>query len=376
MAQKIGAYRGELYQLQIGDTYVLPPDDARLGPEVEFGPECYRYGPTAGHPRLLAGIVAKLRERNGFSWATPDHVQVTAGASHGLFVALRAILDPDDDVLIPSPYWPLLPGMVKLCGAAVREAPFYSRLYDDPGADPRALLEPHLGERTVAIYLTTPNNPDGKVLSTAQLERVAELARERDLWIIADEVYEDYLYGETPHVSIAALPGMAERTLTAFSFSKSHAMAGLRLGYFVGPPSVIATARKISNHTVYCVPFHLQRAAASALADGRDFIARTHREYRAARDEVLAALAAPCHPPEGASYLFLDLSRFVPRGSPDCVPVLERALEAGVLLAPGEAFGRGFEHYARLCFTSVRRDRLREAIARLNQVLEDAARCA
>src|SRR5262249_26744131 len=162
---------------------------------------------------------------------------------------------------------------------------------------------------------------------------------------------------------------MADRTLTAFSFSKSHAMAGLRVGYVAGPAGVMATARKICNHTIYSVPLHVQQAALRALAQSDGFIAQARAEHFADRHQAAATVKAPFHAPEGASYLFLDLRGFQRPGDADCVPLLERALESGVLLAPGEAFGEGYDGFARLCFTSVPRDRLREAIARLNRVL-------
>ena len=371
LAQKMNEVKArgvDIFPLHIGDTHLLPPERARVAFEA-IGPECYRYGPPAGAPELLEAIAHKLRTRNGMSWATAANVQVCDGATHALFAASRAVLDPDDEVLLPSPYWPLIQGIVRLCGAAPREVPFYQRLYADPHADPRALLEPHITDHTVAIYLITPNNPDGKVLTRAQLERIAELARDRDLWVLSDEVYEDYVYGEHDRLSIAALPGMAERTLTAFSFSKSHAMAGLRVGYVTGPAGVMATARKICNHTIYSVPLHVQHAALRALTQSDGFIAEAHKAHRASRDEAVATVKARFHPPEGASYLFLDLRPFQRPEDADCVPLLERALEAGVMLAPGEAFGEGFDGFARLCFTSVTRERLREAIARLNRVL-------
>src|SRR5262249_19823762 len=185
----------------------------------------------------------------------------------------------------------------------------------------------------------------------------------------SDEVYEDYIYGSAAPVSIASLPGMADRTLTAFSFSKSHAMAGLRVGYVAGPASVMATARKICNHTIYSVPLHVQHAALRALTQSDGFIATAREAHRASRDEAVATVKAHFHPPEGASYLFLDLRAHQRPEDADCVPLLERALEQGVMLAPGEAFGEGFDGFARLCFTSIPRERLREAIARLNRIL-------
>src|SRR5262249_31210633 len=154
------------------------------------------------------------------------------GATHALFAASRAVLDPGDEVLLPSPYWPLIDGILRLSGAVPKEVPFYEQLYADPSADPRALLEPHIGPRTAALYVITPNNPNGKILSLEQRRRIAELARDHDLWVFCDDVYEDYVYDEAAKgiPSLGALDGMADRTLTAYSFSKSHGMAGLRVG--------------------------------------------------------------------------------------------------------------------------------------------------
>jgi aspartate/methionine/tyrosine aminotransferase len=374
LASKMATLRGDLYPLHLGDTHLLPPEPARLPAGLDLGVDCYRYSSPAGAPALLEAVAQKLRHTNGLSWVEPAHLQITSGATHGLYTIARAVLDAGDEVLLPSPYWPLIQGIVQLCGARPKDVPLSQLLYANGGEDPRALLEPFVTDETVAIYVTSPNNPDGKVLTRAQLERIADLARDRNLWVLSDEVYEDYQWAGGERTSIASLPGMAERTITAFSFSKSHAMAGLRVGYVVGPADVIAAARKISNHTIYSVPLHVQRVALQALAAGDTFTPCARAAHRAARDEATAGIRARFHAPEGASYLFLDLRELLPPDAPDAIPLLERALDAGVLLAPGEAFGGGFERHARMCFTAVTLERLREAIARLNQVFDDARR--
>jgi aspartate/methionine/tyrosine aminotransferase len=364
---------GEVFRLHVGDTHLLPHAEAsRVLANLEDA-ALYRYAPTAGSATLLEALAQKLACKNGMKWATPAHVAISIGATHALYSALRAILDPGDEVLLPSPYWPLVAGMIPLAGAHAREVPFYQRLYADPQLDPRALLEPHLSTRTVALYVITPNNPDGKVLTRAQGERIAGFVRDHNLWLVADEVYEDYLYEDDPAPSLATLPGMGERTITVYSFSKSHAMAGLRIGYATGPVDVIAATRRVACHTVYSVPSHLQDAAEAALAHEHAFMAEALETYSAARNEAIATVDARFYAPDGASYLFLDLREMVADGR-DATPVLERLAESGVLLAPGDAFGADYEGYARLCFTAVPRAELRRAIDRMNRVFAELRR--
>src|SRR6185312_2802501 len=244
--------------LHLGDTYLQPPMAAREA--LEANAADWRYGAPAGEAPLLAALARKLRDRNGLDWATEQHLQVTVGATAALAAAARALVDPGDEVLCPTPHWPLIRGIVTNAGGVAVEAPLSQALYADASADAAAILEPHIGPRTAALYVTTPNNPDGKQLGPRHLEQLAELARRHDLWVLADEAYEDLAWAE-PHHSIAALPGMAERTLTVYSLSKSYAIAGHRLGYVVGAAAPMHALRKIANHTVYNVPSLLQRAA-------------------------------------------------------------------------------------------------------------------
>lgn len=356
--------------LHLGDTHLPPPQAAQRA--LAAAAADWRYGAPAGEPALLGVLADKLRRTNGLDWATEANLQVTVGATAALAAAARAVLDPGDEVICPTPHWPLIRGIVTNAGGVVVEAPLTQRLYAEPAADAAAILEPFVTPRTAALYLTTPNNPDGKQLGRRQLEQLAALARAHDLWVLADEVYEDLAWAE-PHVSIASLPGMAERTLTVFSLSKSYAVAGHRLGYVAGAAAPMHALRKIANHTVYNVPSLLQRAAHALLTDAasRVWLAEARRAYVEARDEASRLLPAPHHVPDGATYLFADLSRWAPAG--DLWPLVERLLDAGVSIAPGEQFGRDFSRHARICFTAVPRERLRVGLARLAGVLSAGA---
>jgi aspartate/methionine/tyrosine aminotransferase len=366
LAGRLAKHGADGVPLHLGDTYLAPPRAL----QIPVGdPAHFRYGAPAGEAGLLAALAEKLRAKNGLAWVEPKCLQVTAGATQALAAAARAVLDPGDEVIVPTPHWPLIRGIVTNAGAVPVEVPLTQRLYADARADAAAILEPHIGPRTVALYVTTPNNPDGKVLDRRQLESLAELARRHQLWIFADEVYEDLNY-MGPHISIASFPGMAERTLTVFSLSKSYALAGYRLGYAVAAPDTMHALRKIVNHTVYNIPDVLQRAALAVLEDAASvrWLDEARAIYLAARAQASAGCPAPHFAPDGATYLFADLSRWMP-DEQAVWPLVERLLDAGVSISPGEQFGRDFARHARLCFTAVPPDRLAIGLDRLRAIL-------
>ena len=365
---------GDLVHLHIGDTHLTPPATARFG-RVEPGAydgALYRYGAIAGLDALKAALATHL-EAAGRGPAGIDptrHVLVGAGATHAIYCALRAVLDPGDEVLVIAPYWPLSVGVVRAAGGVPVEVPLTDRLYADPALDPAAVLEQAAGPRTRAIYLITPNNPDGYVFSDLQLARIARFAVARDLWVLADEVYADYVF-EGTHRSIARYPGMSERTLSAYSLSKSHALAGARVGFLVASERVVSVARRVATHTVFNVPVAAQRVALAALESGDAWVGEARAAYRQARDVTLQALegtGARSFAPHGGSYVFVDFAPVL-RGRP-LRALLERAIDAGVLLAPGDGCGEAYAGWARLCFTAVPVSRLVEGLARLSEAVE------
>jgi aspartate/methionine/tyrosine aminotransferase len=366
LQQKLARHGDEAVPLHIGDTWLPPPPPAQaaLSPEARD----WRYGAPAGDERLLAALAEKLRTRNHLTWVTPANLQITVGATAALAAAAHAVLDPGDEIICPTPHWPLIRGIVTNACAVPIEVPLSQQLYRDPTCDAAALLEPAIGPRTVALYLTTPNNPDGKQLSRRQLTQLTELARAHDLWVLSDEVYEDLAWADE-HVSIASLPGMAERTLTVFSLSKSFAIAGHRLGYVVGGEAPMHALRKIANHTVYNVPSLLQRVALALVDDAasQQWLVEARQQYLDARRLASEAIAAPHFFPDGGTFLFLDLSAQARDGS--VWSLIERLLDAGVSLAPGEQFGRDFACHARLCFSAAPPARLEAGLARIASVL-------
>lgn len=366
----------DLVPLHIGDTFLDPPSEAAFARACDperLEPELYRYGATIGLGTLREAMAARLGARFHLDVGA-DRILLGVGATHAIACAARTILDEGDEFVLCAPYWPLAHGILASTGARVVEVPLTDRLYADPSLDPAESIARAMTKKTKAIYLITPNNPDGKILSRAQLSSIAELAIQRDSWVIADEAYADYAFA-APHVSMATLPGMAERTITAHSMSKSHGLAGLRIGCVVAPPNVVRAARKVAIHTTFNVPVVAQRAALAALSAGEAWTNRAREEYRAARDVAVDALKGASVRfglAEGGTYLFFDFRELLD-GRPLKI-LLEHCIDRGVLLAPGEAFGVDYGSFARLCTTAVPRARLVEGIARLRAAMEATAR--
>lgn len=351
--------------MHIGDTWMAPPEAARLETlDWSKAPPLYKYSHPFGLREMLEEVAARLQARNGIP-ATPDWLQITCGATHALRCSAHTVLDPGDEVLVLAPYWPLIKGVLASAGAVPLEVPFTSRLYADPTLDVIHLLEEARTPRTAAVYFATPNNPDGKVLDRAQLEGIAEFCRRHDLFVFADEVYEDYLYDGRDHVSIASLEGMAERTATVFSASKSFGMAGVRVGWVAACPEVTAVLRRVANHSVYNVSAAMQHSALLALRHGGAFLEEARSAYREARDAMVEGLGGRVRVPEGSVYVFLE------RESPEAAwSLLERALDRGLATAPGADFGPSYGHCLRVCFTAVPLEGVRRGAAILAELLE------
>ncbi len=215
------------YRLDQGDVSFDSPDSVKAAMRQAIADNQTHYLQTTGVPRLRELIAAKLRDKNGIPVDDPEDVLVTHGGIHGLYLICRALLEPGDEVVIPDPEWPPAAGNI----LAARGVPVGCPLHEATGwrYDVDELAS-KITARTRVLYLNSPHNPTGGVLTRADLERIASIARDRHLWVISDEAYEDVIF-DGEHVSIASLPGMYERTIPLYTFSKSYAMTGLRLGY-------------------------------------------------------------------------------------------------------------------------------------------------
>ncbi len=358
-AQQAVARGRTLVPLHLGDSHLPPPPVVAL-PTLVSEPGVHQYGAIAGEPVLHEAVSDKLA-RQGLPWRGPAEVQITCGATHALLCGLLAIGNPGDELVLPAPFWPLIRGIARTASLVPVELPLLSAGGRVPLPERVAAA---IGPKTRAIYVASPNNPDGHVTPRAELEEVARLARRHDLWLLSDEVYEDLDYLSAQPTPLAALPGAAERTISVWSLSKSYALAGLRVGYLAGPSELVAVVRRLVTHTVYNVPAATQRAAAAALASGPP---QYQDAFRRARDQAVAGLAAlgplpGLRAPDGGTFLFLELSRFGP-------DALGRLADDGVVLAPGDAFGAAYGSWARLCFTATSSEVLADGLSRMVRVL-------
>jgi aspartate/methionine/tyrosine aminotransferase len=328
------------------------------------------YPNPSGALPLRVALTEKLSLENEIA-CHPEDVVVTAGATHALMLAFCALLSPGDEVLLPSPYWMMVPRIMSLVeGVRARAVPVYLEALAGT-LTPEALadrLRASVGPHTRGIYLNTPNNPTGAVLTREQLEAIATVARERDLWVVSDEAYEHVLFDGATHVSVASLLGMASRTLTVFTFSKTYAMTGWRLGYVVSPPPLRPVLGPTLNAlTTYGVFPAVQLAGLAALRGPRGPVESMRRAYQERRDALLAGLegqhAIRAIKPAGAFYVFADVSAALERRT--AWDLVREWLELGVAVLPGSAFGPHPE-YVRLSLAT-RKDDLVEATRRLRE---------
>lgn len=300
-----------------------------------------RYAPSSGIEPLRAALAKKLGEKNNIQ-ADKDQVIITAGGAHALYVAFQAVLNPGDDVLLFSPYWTPIRDMVTGCEARALLVPTASARRNGITKTLEQFSTPH----TRAIYYNTPQNPSGTVFSRAEAEEVAAFAKKQDLIVFADEAYEDLVY-EGDHFSIASLPGMAERTISCYTFSKSYAMTGWRIGYAVAQEPFMTALKKLVLYSINGVSTPTQWAALEALAIPQSMIDARRQEYRERRDLLVHGLRVAgleCETPEGAFYAFPDVRKL----NKDSRKVTSMLLEkAHVATIPGAVFGAQGEGHVR-----------------------------
>ncbi len=361
LAYRLESYAGETYPLHVGDTWMEPPAGCRMEDfRVAEFPGMHRYAPVHGLPPLLDAILERERAKTGLALER-ENLLVAAGATGGLGAVAGALLEPGDEVLILAPYWPLIEGIVRSFHGSPVAVPV-----DFDHGDAQSLvarLEQHRGERTAALYFSTPNNPSGRLLPRPWVEAIVDWARAHDLWILSDEVYEPFVFaGEHTR----ALPLAPERTFLAQTFSKCFGMAGNRCGYMVGPAPVMAELRKVATHTFYATPTAAQLAAAKALAGPGDIWAAAACASYAATARAAAELL-DVRAPEGSTFLFFDVaSHLDDRG---LAPLLEACVDRGLLIAPGSSFGP-FPTHVRLCYTAVEPERALRGVAILAELLQ------
>ncbi len=307
------------------------------------------YTSNFGTMELRQAIADKLRTQNGVDYSAGE-VLVTVGLSEAVFAVLASILDEGDEILVPDPAWLNYHNVPRLLGAV----PVTYELKESNGY--QMDLEEVRGkvtDRTKAVVIITPNNPTGGVLAGNTLQGLAELAVEKDLLVISDEVYERLIYDGEKHVSIASLPGMKERTFTMNGMSKAYSMTGWRLGYVAAPQEYIAVLNKFHQHNTTCAPSFVQAASVAALREEKDEVNEMVKEYRRRRDYAVDAINAipglSCLCPKGAFYIFINCKELGKTSAQLAAYLLE---EAKIALVPGDVFGPGGEGYLRFSFAN------------------------
>ncbi|MBK7917383.1 MAG: pyridoxal phosphate-dependent aminotransferase [Chloroflexi bacterium] len=322
--------------------------------------------PMIGIPAALEAITAKMERENGVMVDDPRHqIIITPGGKWGLYLALTAVLNPGDEVLILEPHWVSYPPMITLAGGVPVPV---SLPADDNFRITAAALRARLTPRTKALMVNNPCNPTGRVLTPEELAAIVAVATEADLYVIADEIYEKLVFDGRSHLSIAAAPGMAERTLTVNGLTKSYAMTGWRLGWLVGPAPIIKLATRLNSQAVSCAATFSMHACVAALNGPQDIIAEMRDAYQARRDFMVKALneieGVACRSIEGAFYLFPSFPGSGKNSLELADALLDKAQIAGV---PGIAFGQSGEGHVRFAISTAVHD-LERAVERLAKV--------
>lgn len=358
----------EVFALNVGDTFLLPPEAARAESlRAADLPQLHNYAEVRGEPVLLKAIEADLRARD--RPVASERLQVTSGATSGLDLVCRTLLSAGDEVIVLAPFWPLIRGVVSASGATPVELPFFTEL-SKPSFDMEAALASALSPRTTAIYLNTPHNPTGVILDADQLSAIAKFAARHELWIFCDEAYDQLWFDKEPPMPLWTRPDVSQRCVVAHTLSKTYAMAGARIGFVHGPQTVMDALSGLQTYATYCAPKPMQIGAARALSgpEGRSFPRRVAEHY--ARGATLAANTLRLPRPDSGPFMYFDTRPFL-RGGETPAGFLERCARAGVVLTAGGATGRAYGDYARLCYTSVDADTLGRAMQVLSGVIQD-----
>jgi len=355
------------YRLDQGDVSFDAPDTVKAGMRQAIDENRSHYAQTGGLPRLRELLADKLRRKNGVPVGGPDEVFVTNGGVHGLYLAFQALLEPGDEVVVPDPQWPQTVGTIVAAHGVPVRCPLHESLNWRLDVDEVASL---ITPRTRAIYLNSPHNPTGGVLTRQDIEALAGLARDRGLWLVSDEAYEDVMF-EGEHVSPASLPGMYGRTISVFTFSKSYAMTGLRLGYLAVKDAALGDrVMKMLVFTTNNVNPVVQHGGIAGLEGSQDVVGRYRQELVARRDLFYAGIEAlggvfSGRPPAGAFYAFLAIdptwrrraSRPAPAAGDSSQPASLSWMLAEYLIrqgrigcVPGADFGPRGEGFLRFCF--------------------------
>jgi len=320
------------------------------------------YTSNLGTPELREAIAGYLRQAYGLSYDPETEILITVGVSEAMDLAMRSVIDPGDEVILPAPCYVAYPAVIALSGGVPVIVPTTAE--SDFEIEPSDIKD-NITENTRAIFIGYPANPTGAVMSRRKLLGIAELAERHGLLVISDEIYARLSYGD-PHTCFASLPGMREQTVLLGGFSKAYAMTGWRVGYAAGPQEIVAAMTKIHQHTIMCAPTMSQVAALEAIKAGEDSVLEMVADYNRRRlltVNGLRDIGLACFEPKGAFYAFPSIRSTGLRSEEFAEKLLQ---EEKVAVVPGTAFGECGEGFVRCCYaTSV--PELEEALFRIKR---------
>ena len=365
-ARALEATGRSIIHLEIGEPDFDTPANVRAAAKAAIDAGLTHYPPYAGLPDLRAAIAADTTARRGIA-VEPSNVFVTVGGKGVMVYAIIGLVDPGDEVIVPDPGYPIYDSITRFVGGT--PVPIPIRMENDFRLDVDELAS-LITSRTKLIVINSPANPTGGVLTRDDIERIAELAIRHDLVVLSDEIYSRILYDGAEHVSIASLPGMAERTIVLDGFSKTYAMTGWRLGYAIVPDWLVKTYGQLIINTISGATAFAQAGAIEALRGPQDDVDAMVREFNARRDLIVDGLNTipgfRCHRPQGAFYVFPEISGTGLSGK----ELADRLLhESGVCVLAGTAFGGVGQHHIRISYANSR-ENLTEALTRIRRFVE------
>jgi len=363
-ACKLDAAGVDLIHLEFGRPHADTPAHIKEATKDALDAGIVHYGDFRGTPSFREALARKLREFNALDYG-PDEILVTNGLTHASFAAFMAAIDPGDEVILLDPYYPQHVGKTELAGGKVVTA-----LLDKASgfAISRESIAARITDRTRMIVLVNPANPTGRVYTREELQQVADLAIEHDLLVLSDEVYEYITYDSARHISIASLPGMRERTISCYAFTKAYSMDGWRIGYLAADARLMPAILRIAMTDVTHVNVFVQEGARAAVEGPQEAMRAIVEADRRKRDIVVRALnqmpGVSCPEPEGTIYAFPDVTG---TGLPSQDLAMRILKEAHVVVESGAFYGAGGEGHLRVCFGSEPEDRVAEAMDRLSR---------
>lgn len=362
----IAAEMEDVISLGVGEPDFVTPWSIRESCVYGLEQGYTSYTANRGLLELREEICALQKRNFNIVYDPKTNVLVTVGVSEALDIAMRAILTPGDEILIPEPCYVSYKACASLAGAVPVAVP--AKIENNFSITP-ADLEAHVTNKTKALLIGYPNNPTGAILTKEQLMDIANFAQEHDLIVISDEIYGDLTYGGERHVCFAGLPGMKDRTILLNGFSKAYAMTGWRIGYAMSNPAIISAMTKIHQYTMLCAPITAQIAAVEALRHGEKYMKKMVSEYDKRRRLIYDGLTnagLKCFEPKGAFYIFPDITSTGLTSEEFAEQLL---MKEHVALVPGTAFGQCGEGYVRCSYaTSV--TKISEAIARIEHFVQ------